>query len=559
MEHKEPALKWTVDNIRDSSKKALLRGLGLTDEDLRKPRIAIINTWNEINPGHIHLETLAEAAKAGVLEAGGQPFYFNITNLCDGIAGGPYVLASRDLMCNEIETIMDGCQLDGMVLLATCDKNVPGILMGAARMDVPAVIVTGGYMQSNTENGKIIDCVQTGNSLGMLDEGKITMEELEHQMDIACPAPGACGIMGTANTMCILTEAMGMSLPGNASTAAISAKLKVMAREAGHRVMELWRNGITARQIITKESVTNAVKVCMAIGGSTNSMMHMPAVATEAGLDLDVWDVYDQASHEIPLLMNVRPTGSGKYTMFDFDQAGGLRAVMNEIKDHLNLDCPTVNGKTVGQNIEGHKTTDPECIRPMSDPFTKDGGICILKGNIAPEGCAAKQSTFPRNMLKFRGPAKVFFSSREAIEALRAGKIVAGDAVVIIMMGAKAGPGMLSAYSFTSELAGTSLWDKVCLITDGRFSGAAKGAITGYCSPEAGLGGPICAVRDGDIITYDVEARTINVELTDEQIAERIKSFDREVVYMDGFMGMYQKSVTSLKTGAVLRPTGPRK
>jgi dihydroxy-acid dehydratase len=294
----------------------------------------------------------------------------------------------------------------------------------------------------------------------------------------------------------------------------------------------------------------------MAIGGSTNSMMHIPAVAAEAGLSMNCWDVYDNASHEIPLLMNVRPTG--KFTMYDYDQAGGLRSVMYEIKDHLDLDLVGVNGKSVRENVEGHKTTNPEAIRTMDNPFTKDGGICILKGNIAPDGCAAKQSTFPRNMLRFRGPAKVFFTSMEAIEALRAGKIVAGDAVVIMMMGAKAGPGMMSAYAFTSELAGTRLWDKVCLVTDGRFSGAAKGAITGYCSPEAGLGGPICAVRDGDIISYDVEARTINVELTDEQIAERIKSFDKEVVMYDGFMGMYQRSVTSLRTGAVLRPAGFR-
>ncbi len=558
MEKKTLEIKWTVDNIRDSSRKALLRGLGLTDDDLRKPRIAVINTWNEINPGHIHLEQLAESAREGIIEAGGQPFYFNITNLCDGIGGGPYVLASRDLMCNEIETIMDGLLFDGMVLLATCDKNVPGILMGAARMDVPAVVITGGYMQSPEVNGQIVDGITIGNACGAVDEGRMTMEELECQMDIACPAPGACGLMGTANTMCTLTEAMGMSLPGNATMPAISTRLRPMAREAGRRVMELWRNGITARQIITKESITNAIKVCMAIGGSTNTMMHIPAIAAEAELDLDVWDVYDKASHEIPLLMNVRPTGSGKCTMFDFDQAGGLRALMNEIKDHLDLSCVTVNGRTVRENIEGHKTVKPEVIRSMDDPFTRDGGICILKGNIAPEGCAAKQSTFPRNMLKFRGPAKVFYSSYDACVALREGRIQAGDAVVISMMGAKAGPGMLSAYGFTSELAGTSLWDKVCLITDGRFSGAAKGAITGYCSPEAGLGGPICAVRDGDIISYDVEARTINVELTDEQIQERIASFDRKVEIMDGFMGMYQKSVTSLKTGAVLRPTGPR-
>ena len=557
MKQKELVIRSNADHIRKSSQRALLRGLGLSDEDLKKPRVAIINTWNEINPGHIHLDTLAEAVKEGVIEAGGLPLNFNITNLCDGIGGGPYILASRDLMCNEIDTIMDGCQLDAMVLLATCDKNVPGVLMGAARMDLPTVIVTGGYMQTPFVNGKAIDGITIGNSCGEVDDGKLTMEELERQLDIACPSPGACGLMGTANTMCTLTEAIGMSLPGNGTMAAISTKLRIIAREAGRRVMYLWKNGITARQIITEKSITNAIKVCMAIGGSTNTMMHIPAVAAEAGLDMNCWDVYDKASHEIPLLMNVRPIG--KHTMFDFEQAGGLRSVMYEIQDHLSLDCVGVNGKSVKENIAGHKTVNPEVIRPMSNPFTKDGGICILKGNIAPDGCAAKQSTFPRNMLKFRGPAKVFYKSQEACEALRAGKIVAGDAVVIMMMGAKAGPGMMSAYHFTSELAGTHLWDKVCLITDGRFSGAAKGAITGYCSPEAGLGGPLCAVRDGDIITYDVEARTINVELTDEQIADRIKSFDKKVVIHDGFIGMYQKSVTSLRTGAVLRPTGPRK
>ena len=531
--------------------KALMLGLGYTREELSRPRVGIIDTWSDYNPGHLHLRDLARAATEGVREAGGLPCNFNVMNFCDGLQPkGAYALVSRDMITNSIEVMARSQGLDAMILIATCDKNVPAVNMAAARVNIPAIVLTGGHMKSNIYQGKLVDFIDVNKTVSAVEEGRCSMEYLEGLIDCACPGVGACNMMGTANTMQIVTETLGMSLPGNATASAVDKTLIRYAREAGHQVMKLWEQNIRPRDIITEKSVNNAVRMIMAVGGSTNTMYHVPAIASEAGLTCSVWDMYDVASHEVPLLMTIRPVGP--YTISDFDRAGGVRAMCNNIKQTLNLDCMTVNGKTLGENIEGHPVLDREVIHPMDQPYSDDGGICILKGNIAPEGCAAKQSTFPRDMLKFRGPAKVFFDPDDAIDALHDGRIEAGDFVVILHQGAKGGPGMTSVYSFTSALAGSRLAGKCAMVSDGRFSGAAAGAIIGYASPEAALRGPICALRDGDMISYDIEARTIHAELTDEQIAQRTEEFDKEVDWKTGCLGMYQSWVGSLAKGAVL-------
>jgi dihydroxy-acid dehydratase len=531
--------------------RALMLGLGYSREDLEKPRVGVINTWSDYNPGHLHLRDLAQAATEGICEAGGLACNFNVMNFCDGLqVKGPYALISRDMICNSVEVLARSQGLDAMILIATCDKNVPAMVMAAARVNIPAIVVTGGHMKSNIYQGKLVDFIDVNKTVSAVEEGRCSMEYLDGLVDCACPGIGACNMMGTANTMQIVTETLGMSLPGNATTSASGRDLLRIARQAGRQVMKLWEQNICPRDIITEKSMNNAVRMLMAVGGSTNSMYHVPAIASEAGLTCSVWDIYDVASHEVPLLMTIRPVGP--YTMDDFERAGGVRAMCTNIKHTLNLDCLCVNGKTLGENIEGHEVLDREIIHPMDQPYSEDGGICILKGNIAPEGCAAKQSTFPRNMLKFRGPAKVFFNNEDAIDGLYNGRIVEGDFVVILHQGAKGGPAMTSVYPFTSALAGSKLAGKCAMVSDGRFSGAAAGAIIGYASPEAALRGPICAVRDGDMISYDIETREIHAEIDDEELARRIEEFDKEVVWYEGCMGLYQSWVGSLARGAVL-------
>lgn len=520
VEQRKVTVRSYSEDIRESSSKALLRALGLNNQDLKKPRIAIIDTWNVIDPGQTHLTNLAESVKEGIVEAGGLAFNYNLTNLSDGAGDSPYILPSRDLMCNEIETIMDGCLLDGMVLIASRGKTVAGILQGAARMDLPTVVVTGGYPQD--------------------DEESVSSDSL----------------LDTAETMCVLAEAMGMTMPGNTSLPAISTRLQILAREAGRRVMELWREGITARKIMTEAAVTNAIKVCMAIGAPVNTMLHLPAIAAEAGLEMDCWAVYDQASREIPVLDDL--CAQGQDVMFRFAQAGGLRALMTELKEHLDLTCTGVSGRTLAQELEGCAKKDSAVIRTLAEPV-RANDICVLRGNIAPEGIVTKQAAFDNSLQQFRGPAKVFYSDKEAVAALKNGEIAAGDAVVLIMVGPKGGPGMPACCAFEEVLAASNLKDRICVLTDGRFTGKAPFAAAGFCSPEAALGGPICAVRDGDMICCDVAARAVNVELSDAQIAERAAAFDRKPEIQEGFLGMYQKNVTSWKTGGLLKPTGGHK
>lgn len=532
---------------------ALYRSLGLTDEDLAKPHIGIITSWNDANPGHVHLRELAKAVEIGIISAGGLPFNFNTIGLCDGIGlvGGEYLLPHRDLMTNEVEVIVEGNRLDAIVLLATCDKIVPAFLMAAARLDVPAIMVTGGYMKSGELDGKKISFVDVGKAVGAVQSGKIDQKEFNRIIDCACPGAGACPMMGTANTMCIVAEALGMSLPGNSTLRAASRELVALAYRAGVRIVELWQEGITARQIITDCAVANAIKVIMAMGGSTNTLVHIPAIASEAELELDCAKTFDTASNQIHLLMSISP--SGPYLMEDFERAGGLGALCRQIFPHLAPETLTVTGKTLGENYAGCEVKDSSVIRPLSDPVSKEGAIAVLRGNITPDGAVVKQSAVPAHMLKFRGPARVFNSCDEAIDGLRGGKIKAGDVVVILFHGARGGPGLTTTFPFTSELAGSPLAGLVALVTDGRFSGATEGACIGYASPEAALYGPILAVHDGDIIEYDIPARTLNALLTQEEIEKRLKEAEVHIQIRRGYLGIYQSVVGSCLKGAILR------
>ena len=530
--------------------RGLMYGCGYTDTELDRPHIAVVNTWSDCNPGHIHLKNVADAVKRGVLEAGGLPFSFNGINVCDGIVKPPYILPSRDLLVNEIEVMVEANMMDAMVLIGTCDKVVPGLLMAAGRLNLPAIVVTGGYMRTNELDGEKVDYIDVGAAITQTLNGKMSQEKFDRLLHAIAPGPGACGMMGTANTMNIITETLGMSLPGSAIAAAESEELLEIAYQAGKRVLELWKKQITARQMITERSVANAIKVCMAVGGSTNTIIHVPAIATEAEIEMDCSELYAAASSEIPLLIGIRP--NGPHCMEDFHRAGGLGALLYELREHLDLETPSVNGKTLGENIAECRVTDASVIHTLAQPLSESAGMALCKGNLVPEGAFIKLSAVPETLRgTFRGPAKVFTNVYEATAALRNGRIQGGDVVLIIYQGVKAGPE--TAYNFTSELKGSPLKDKVIVITDGRLSGAASGACFSYASPEAALRGPLCGVRDGDIIAMDLPNRRLEIELSDEALAERIASAELVLHPQKGYLSVYQHCVGSVLKGAVLR------
>lgn len=536
-----------------AERRSLLKGLGKSDEDLKKPQIAIIDSYSDINNGHIHLRELSLDVERGVKDAGGTPYHLSTIGLCDGIAltGAKYILPSRDLICNEVEVQVEAYQLDAMVLLATCDKIVPAYLMAAARLNIPAIIVTGGYMVAGEYNGKEISFVDVGKSIGKVGSGEISMEECLGIIDNACPGPGACPMMGTANTMCIVAEAMGMTLPGNSTVCARSEEIKTIAYEAGRQVIRLLEKGIRTRNIITTESIENAIMACMAMGGSTNALIHIPAVATEAELEeFDCAGCFDKASNQIPLLMEISP--NGPYVMADFDEAGGLDALLGEIGSFVNRSAMTVSLATRGELLDRAAVKRPEIIRPMSNPVIETGALAVLRGNLAKEGAVVKKSAVPQALMSMRGPTRVYNSSADALAGLHDGTIQAGDIVVIRMQGAKGGPGVVTTFGFTSELAGSTLSDKVALVTDGRFSGATEGACIGYVSPEAAALGTLLVVEDGDIIYYDIDKRILSLEVADEVIEERLRRAELNLRYEKGWMGIYQKTVGSILKGGIL-------
>lgn len=544
--------KWDIgdpDKLDMAEARALMLGCGFSEEELKKPRIAVFNTLNPMNAGHIHQKEIADAIAKGVRDAGGLPVEFNGVNLCDSMGDTRYILPSRDLLVNDIDLMVGYHRMDAVVMIGSCDKVIPGLLMAAGRMDIPTIIVTGGFMKTAQCGGEDVDFIDIGISRSKYIEGKISKEEFEEIVKNAVPGGGACGMMGTGNTMGIITEVLGMSMPGNSTTAGRSQEMLELAYSAGRQVMQLLDDNITARRIITKESIANAIKTCMAIGGSGNTIVHVAAVAAEAEIDMELSEIYSAASFEVPLLVGIRP--NGRHNMTDFANAGGIRALLNQIKGHLNTGCLTVNGKTIGENIAGCEILDSSVIHPIDDPISTEGGLIYVTGNLVPDGAFIKQSAVPKNLLKMRGPAHVFNNQADAIDALRTGKIKAGEIIVVRYVGPKAEFG--TAYFFTSAVKGTDLWDKVATITDGCLSGAAQGAAFQYAAPEAALVGPLALVRDGDMIDYDLHERRLSVELSEEELQKRRDAYVSPVPELKGFLGIYQRGATSVKTGAILR------
>ena len=536
--------------------RSLFNALGYTKEELARPMIGIVCSYNEIVPGHMNLDKIADAVKMGVAMAGGTPVMFPAIAVCDGIAMGhtgmKYSLVTRDLIADSTECMAMAHQFDALVCIPNCDKNVPGLLMAAARLNIPTIFVSGGPMLA----GKVQGCKTSLSSLfeavGAQAAGKITMEELEEYEEKACPTCGSCSGMYTANSMNCLTEALGMGLPGNGTIPAVYSERIRLAKHAGMKIMELLEKDIKPRDIMTKEAFYNALAVDMALGCSTNSMLHIPAIAHECGIELDL-SIANEISAKTPNLCHLAP--AGHTYIEELNEAGGVYAVMNELnkKNLLNTDLMTCTGKTVKENIAGCVNKNPEVIRPIENPYSEVGGIAVLSGNIAPDTCVVKRSAVVDEMLVHEGPARVFDCEEDAIAAIKGGKIVAGDVVVIRYEGPKGGPGMREMLNPTSAIAGMGLGSTVALITDGRFSGASRGASIGHVSPEAAVGGPIALIEEGDIIKIDIPANTINVDVSDEVLAERKKNWTpREPKINSGYLARYRQLVTSGNRGAIL-------
>jgi len=552
------------DNARAGMQQAparsLFNALGFTKDEMKKPMVGIVSSYNEIVPGHMNIDKIVQAVKIGVAEAGGVPVEFPAIAVCDGIAMGhvgmKYSLVTRDLIADSTECMAIAHQFDALVMIPNCDKNVPGLLMAAARLDLPTVFVSGGPMLAGHVGGQKRSLSSMFEAVGSYAAGTMTEEDVDNFVENVCPTCGSCSGMYTANSMNCLTEALGMGLRGNGTIPAVySARIR-LAKEAGYAVMDLYRKGITARQIMTKDAVLNALTVDMALGCSTNSMLHLPAIAHEIGFDFDI-AFANPISEKTPNLCHLAP--AGPTYMEDLNEAGGVWAVMKELSDIglLNTECMTVTGKTVGENIKNAANLNPEVIRPLDNPYSKTGGLAVLKGNLAPDGSVVKRSAVVPEMLVHSGPARVFESEEEAIEAIKGGKIVAGDVVVIRYEGPKGGPGMREMLNPTSAIAGMGLGSSVALITDGRFSGASRGASIGHVSPEAAVGGPIALVKEGDIIEIDIPNYSINVKVSDEEMAKRKSEWTpKEPSITTGYLKRYTALVTSGNRGAILQLPG---
>lgn len=506
--------------------RALLKALGLTDKDIAKPFIGVANSYTNIVPGHIHLNQIAGAVKAGVVAAGGTPFEFNTIAVCDGIAMGHegmrYSLPSRELIADSVEVMMQAHRLDGLVLVTNCDKITPGMLMAAARLDIPAIMITGGPMASGWLDGKKIGYSSVPEGLGKHYAGKMTVEDLCRLENAACPGCGSCNGMFTANTMACVTEALGMSLPYCAASLANSSLKLRIAKETGEQIVKLTSENLTPSTILKKEAFQNAITVDMALGGSTNTVLHVLAIAKEAGVELPL-KVFDNIGRRVPHLCSMIP--SGPYSMEDLHAAGGIPAVMKELSSLLNLNALTVTGKAIRDNIADAKVVDANVIRPLKNPVHKEGGIAILTGNIAPKGSVVKTAAVSPKMLKHSGPAKVFNSETEAVASIKKREIQPGDVVVIRYEGPKGGPGMPEMLIPTATIAGMGLSESVALITDGRFSGATRGPCIGHVAPEAAEAGPIAIIKNGDTITIDIPNRILKVELTEQEIKKRLETW----------------------------------
>jgi len=543
--------------IERAPHRSLLYALGCTRADIDKPFIGIINSFSEVVPGHMHLRDIAEVVKAGVRSGGGVPFELNTIAVCDGIAmnhlGMKYSLPSRELIADSVEIVSEAHAFDGLVFIPNCDKIIPGMLMAAVRLNLPAIFVSGGPMLAgrlNTGDGvKKVDLSSVFEAVGMVSKGRMSQEELEKLAEVACPGCGSCSGMFTANTMNCATEALGMALSGNGTIPAVSSQRRQLAQATGQQIMKLLKDNIRPRDIINEDSIYNAFAVDMALGGSTNSVLHLVAIAHEAGISFSL-DKINQISERTPYLCKLRP--SGEYHVEDLDRAGGIPAVMNELKDLLKLKVKTVSGKSVAELVAGHQIQDKKVIHPIAQAHSPSGGLVILFGNLAPEGAVVKKAAVAPEMMTHRGKARVFDSEEEATSAIMAGRINEGEVIVIRYEGPKGGPGMREMLTPTSLLSGMGMNDKVALITDGRFSGATRGAAIGHVSPEAARGGPIAALKDGDIIKIDIPACRLEVELSDKELSQRLGGLaEFEPKIKGGYLKTYAEKVLSASTGAV--------
>ena len=543
--------------MQTAPQRSLFNALGITEEELEKPLIGIVSSYNEIVPGHMNIDKIVDAVKMGVAMAGGTPIVFPAIAVCDGIAMGhtgmKYSLVTRDLICDSTECMALAHQFDALVMVPNCDKNVPGLLMAAARLNIPTIFVSGGPMLAGHVQGNKTSLSSMFEAVGAHAAGKMTEEQVNDYVCNACPTCGSCSGMYTANSMNCLTEAIGMGLQGNGTIPAVYSQRIKLAKHAGMKIMELLEKNIRPRDILTEQAFMNALTVDMALGCSTNTMLHLPAIAHEAGVELNL-DIANHISAKTPNLCHLAP--AGHTYMEELNEAGGVYAVMNELskKGLLNTELITATGKTVGENIKDCVNRNPEVIRPIDNPYSETGGIAVLRGNIAPDSGVVKRSAVVPEMMVHEGPARVFDCEEDAIAAIKGGKIVAGDVVVIRYEGPKGGPGMREMLNPTSAIAGMGLGSSVALITDGRFSGASRGASIGHISPEAAVGGPIALVEEGDIIAIDIPANTINVKVSDEVLAERRAKWQpREPKVTTGYLARYASLVTSGDKGAILQ------
>jgi dihydroxy-acid dehydratase len=551
------------DNIKKGLERAphrsLLKAVGLTDEEMELPFIGVVNSWNEVIPGHIHLDKLAEAVKAGIRMAGGVPFEFNTIGICDGIAMGhngmKNSLPSREIIADSIELMVQAHQFDGMVMIPTCDKIVPGHLMAAGRLDIPTIVVTGGPMMPGIVGDEPRDVISLFEAVGARRNNKITEQELKNLEDCSCCGAGSCAGLFTANTMACVTEALGMSLPGCGTAHAVDAKKTRFAKQSGMKILELVKKGITPGKIVTQGSLDNAIRVDMAIGGSTNTALHLPAIAAEFGLDLPL-SRFDELSKETPHLINLRP-GGNRY-LIDFERAGGVPAIQQRLKDALDMDTLTITGKSLKENLMEYIIINPrankEIIATIDSPVHSEGGIAVLRGSLAPQGSVIKQTAVSKKMQRFSGKARVFDSEELSMKAIMDNKIKAGDCIIIRYEGPKGGPGMREMLSPTAAIAGMGLMESVALVTDGRFSGGTRGPCIGHVSPEAAEGGPIALVQDADIIEIDIPARLLNLKVSKDEIDRRRKAWKAPAPKATkGYLARYQRLVSSADKGAVFK------
>ena len=546
--------------IERAPHRALFKAIGFTDEEIKRPLIGIANAVNTAIPGHVHLDTLAQAAKAGIYMAGGTPVEFGTIGVCDGIAmnhtGMKYSLASRELIADAIEVMAVGHALDAMVMIPNCDKIVPGMLMAAARLDLPTIFISGGPMLAGEHPeipGRKIDLITVFEAVGAVKAGRMQADRLPAIEDAACPTCGSCAGMFTANSMNCLTEVVGMGLPGNGTIPAVFSARVRLAKQAGIQILDLWEKQLTARKIMTAEAFHNALTVDMALGCSTNTVLHLPAIAAEAGVALDL-NMINAISEKTPHICSLSPGGA--HHIQDLNRAGGISAVLNALSAAglINADCLTVTGNTITENIAGVFTRDPEVIRPVDRPYHPQGGLAVLYGNLAPQGCVVKQSAVCAEMMRHEGPARVFDSEETATEAIMQGRINKGDVIVVRYEGPKGGPGMREMLTPTSAIAGMGLDAHVALITDGRFSGGSRGAAIGHISPEAAQGGTIAIIEEGDPIAIDIPAKTVTLKVSDGEIEQRLAGWQApEPKIRHGYMARYARLVSSASQGAVVK------